>query len=576
MQKTPPAISVAAGLFLVALPLSYRSVESIFANEAASCATLLFTTVGVGLLLCRSLVRSSATPQCAHATAVDIAAGLFLLWGMVGICISSVKVDTFLWYKWGAVAACYLLVRIITHKRMLLYALFLSGVAQSFVAIGQRLGVISSNHTVFDVTASFGNPGQLGGYVAVCMVVGVGLLSSAIRREARFSVWLFATGSAVQCYGLYLSDSRAGLVGAALGVAALFAPSIIAFFKTHKLAFVAASTSLVAAVAMLLYSYRAASANARLLIWRVSADMVADKPLLGHSAGAFTQKYMLYQAAYFEKNPASPWALVADNTIYPFNELLNITIAQGVVGLLLFLLLLFVALASRPAGVTAKTFKAALVALVSFSMFSYPSDVFPLLLLYAVCLGAVDSKRATLRFKIPRWAFVAGILLLVVVAWQSVQAGKYLRRLSGNLSALHHNPADKSSIDAVSRSYDKMKRNVTFNDCYMMWLNNRPDLLVHSDKIKDVQPSCEGYCLLGKYYSANNDSKHAEHAFLTASNMTPTRIRPKFYLWELYVIQGDTLAAVDIAQKILHSPVKAESLYTLRVKRQMQQFLTLP
>jgi lipopolysaccharide biosynthesis regulator YciM len=111
-----------------------------------------------------------------------------------------------------------------------------------------------------------------------------------------------------------------------------------------------------------------------------------------------------------------------------------------------------------------------------------------------------------------------------------------------------------------------MKHNVSFHDYYMMWLNSRPDLLGSSERIKNIQPSCEGYCLLGKYYSANDDSRLAEQVFRTASNMAPTRIRPKFYLWELYVTQGNIVAAIDMAQKILCSPVKAESIYTLRVK----------
>ncbi|MDR1024027.1 MAG: hypothetical protein LBL94_12285 [Prevotellaceae bacterium] len=205
-------------------------------------------------------------------------------------------------------------------------------------------------------------------------------------------------------------------------------------------------------------------------------------------------------------------------------------------------------------------------------MFSYPSGVFPLLLLYAVCLGGIGGKPA-LRLKIPRWTLIAGVALSAAAAWQSAQAARYIRHLSDTLSTLHHNPADSGSIDIVEHSYTRMRRNTTFCDYYMMWLNSRPDLLARSENIKDVLPSCEGYCMLGKYYSANNSSKHAEHAFSTASNMVPTRVRPKCYLWELYVAQGDTAAAIDIAQKILRSPVKAESVYTLRVKGDMRQFL---
>ena len=562
-------------MFLVALPLSYRSVEAIFADEVASCVTLLFAVACLSLLLCRSLVRGGAVPEGVCATAADVGVGLFLLWSVANICVvSEGEVDVFLWCRWGAVACLYALVRVAAQRRALLYALFLSGVVQSLVAVGQRVGVAPSHHAMFDITASFGNPGQLGGYVAVCLVAGVGLLSGAIRRKARGGVCLLAVGGAVQCCGLYLSDSRAGAVGVALGLAAWFSPRIIAGFKKRKVAFVGAAAAALAAMSVLLYCYRPASANARLLIWRVSADMVADRPLLGHGVGAFAKKYMLYQAAYFEQNPTSPFATVADNATSPFNELLNLAIAQGAVGLLLFLSALFAALASRPAGASAKALKAALVALAAFSMFSYPSDVFPLLLLYAVCFGGISGKPVALQFRIPRWCLAAGVLLLAAVAWQGVEAGMYIRRLSGALSALLHNPTDERSADDVNRSYERMKHNVTFHDCYMVWLNNRPDLLANSESVKNILPSCEGYCLLGKYYSANSDTRLAEQAFLTASNMAPTRIRPKFYLWELYVAQENTAAAVDMAQKILHSPVKAESLYTLRIKGQMRQFLS--
>ena len=121
MQERSPILSVAVGVLLVALPLLYHRVESIFANELASCATLLFAAVIAGGLLCSLLVRSGATPRYARATAGDLAAGLFLLWGVVGICVTgSAEVDAFLWYRWGAVAACYWLVRTMVYRRVLL------------------------------------------------------------------------------------------------------------------------------------------------------------------------------------------------------------------------------------------------------------------------------------------------------------------------------------------------------------------------------------------------------------------------------------------------------------------------
>jgi uncharacterized protein HemY len=93
----------------------------------------------------------------------------------------------------------------------------------------------------------------------------------------------------------------------------------------------------------------------------------------------------------------------------------------------------------------------------------------------------------------------------------------------------------------------------------------------HKERLEML--SCEGYCTLGNYHKKNRHYKQAEDAFRVASNMIPIRIRPQFYLWELYVETGNRAAAVDMAQRILASPVKIESIYTLRVKRQMREYL---
>ena len=149
---------------------------------------------------------------------IDLAFALFILWIVVNSClVKKGEVDPFLWHKWGAIAGFYLLVRLTTQKEILLYSLFLSGVIQTIIAIGQKQGLLSSRHIMFDVTGSLGNPGQLGGYLAVCMTVSLCLLVVNIReKRIKTSVLLFA-GSLLQGLGLYLSDSRAGWVGLFIG-----------------------------------------------------------------------------------------------------------------------------------------------------------------------------------------------------------------------------------------------------------------------------------------------------------------------------------------------------------------------
>jgi len=266
-----------------------------------------------------------------------------------------------------------------------------------------------------------------------------------------------------------------------------------------------------------LYNYRPKSADARVLIWRVSCDMIMDRPLSGHGAGAFDEKYMLYQAAFFEKNPKSPFVLVAGNAGYPFNELLNTVICFGVIGIVLLLFLLWTVFrnlnSSDDLKFKSKIFKAGLSSWLAFALFSYPTEVFPLLLLAITCLGGIKSE-VKLSFRPSRWFYGVIILFLAVVSFQVWRDTIELKRLSGKLKDLYENTS--RSMDGIEHSYNKMKFNSTFNNYYMAWLENQP-VERYTAKVKDVLPSCEGYCMKGKYYLEIGETEQAQQAFYTAS-----------------------------------------------------------
>ena len=562
-------IDISVSAFLIVIALSFMTAEKIFVNETSSCFTLLFVGVAGICWLSLQFFRQDSVRKLS-ITAIDFVFFLFLLWVILNsFIVKKGSVDPYLWHKWGAVAGFYLAVRMIARKELLLYSLVLSGVIQTVIAIGQKRGLLFSHHTMFEVTGSFGNPGQLGGYLAVCTTVSLCLLMANFReKRIKTAVLLFA-GSLLQGVGLYLSDSRAGWVGLFVGVGCgvfwLF-PSI---FKKHKILITTAAVLFFAVGIMFLYNYRPKSADARLLIWRVSCDMIMGRPLPGHGAGAFNEKYMLYQAAFFEKHPQSRFAIVADNAGYPFNELLNAMISFGIIGVVILLFLGWTVFRACASTVSAKIFQAGLAAWLAFAMFSYPSGVFPLLLLCVVCLGGIESE-VKRPFRLPGWLCGIIILLLSVVLLQVWRHTAELKRLSGALTSLYKDTSP--NMDEVENSYSRMKSNPTFNNYCMAWMANQP-VERYTDRVKDVSPSCEGYYMIGNYYLKTGNTEQAEQAFHTASNMVPTRIRPKHALWKLYVEKGDTAAAKEMAQSILNSPLKIESVYTLRVKREMRMML---
>ncbi|MCF8360973.1 MAG: O-antigen ligase family protein [Prolixibacteraceae bacterium] len=103
-----------------------------------------------------------------------------------------------------------------------------------------------------------------------------------------------------------------------------------------------------------LYHFKKDSADGRMLIWKVTSNIIKDYPLLGIGQNMFKAHYMDYQAGYFRKNPGSKYETVADDNQYAFNEPLNIWAENGAVVVLLMGGLLFAVFFKRKGFETAR------------------------------------------------------------------------------------------------------------------------------------------------------------------------------------------------------------------------------
>lgn len=561
------------GIVVILFPLLYSDAGGLFSNEISACNTILFLIVIS--IICTSIHLFSKKKKTIgiSVSIVDLLAGLFALWFVINILfVSNNKSDSFIWYIGGAVGGFYLLVRNLLQKWLLLYAYSISGTIQAIIAILQQSGFISSNNSYFDVTGSFFNPGQLAGYISVCCVITICVLVQAVKNRGNIRIILLAFSCILQCYGMYLTDSRAGLVGLFGGIL-ISTNYFLPIFRKYKVISVITTCIIITIAGILLYNYRPASADGRLLVWRVSADMIADKPLTGHGIGGFAEKYMIYQGEYFTKNPTSYFIPVADNVLYPFNEFINLTIQFGIIGLVLLLAILYFVFKSHSSDHVSNIFKAGLATWWCFSFFSYPAEILPLLLLLPLCLGNINSP-ALFSIKLPRWILTLSILLIIAVAMQTVKEQIFVNHLSRSITRLRNERASHNDIAFINNSYDRMKYNTGFNIVYMSWLNNQTEPL-YKERLRDILPTCEKYCLLGKYYMEKEDYIQAEYILKLASNMVPTRIRPKYYLWELYNMTDNKAAATAIAYTILSTPVKIESIYTIKIKAKINEYLQI-
>ena len=137
------------------------------------------------------------------------------------------------------------------------------------------------------------------------------------------------------------SESRTGFLSAIISSAiVLLSVSDTMRKKLLNLRTILILIPLALILLFLLYRFKADSANGRLLMWRVSMEMIKEHPVLGWGHDGFTAHYMEYQARYLTDNPDSPFILLADNVNNPFNEYLLVLVNYGLAGLSLLLVLL--------------------------------------------------------------------------------------------------------------------------------------------------------------------------------------------------------------------------------------------
>lgn len=141
---------------------------------------------------------------------------------------------------------------------------------------------------------------------------------------------------------------------------------------------------------------------------------------------------MLYQAEYFKQHPDTEWALIADNVIYPFNELIGITVEFGILGLFLIICLLYLTFTFQSQTTESQICKSALFTLLIFSLFSYPSDIFPLWIFYVLFIGCINNQNIK-SLTIPRLITIFILISISISMIWIIQGKTRIERVSASL-----------------------------------------------------------------------------------------------------------------------------------------------
>ena len=373
----------------------------------------------------------------------------------------------------------------------------------------------------------------------------------------------------------FLSHSRSGMVS----IVAVCIMFLCGRFVHGRLWRYLLSVSMIGLLIIGSYWLKKDSADGRMLIWRCGLEMVKDAPWTGHGIGSFEAKYMDYQADYFkEYGSQSRYAMLADNVKQPFNEYLGVLINFGIVGLALLLGIVWALLYCYKQN-PAQEKKIALYILLSigvFSFFSYPF-MYPftwMVTFLAVFMLTVDYLK---RIKIETWGRnIMYTATMMCFFWGLFKLGE---RTQSERSW------QEASVLALCRSYDealpyyvslkhRFKDNPYFLYNYAAVLTE----IKEYEKALEVALECRKYwadydldLMIGENYQHLNKPKQAEIYYKNASMMCPSRFVPLNFLYDLYEETGDRRKSLEVAVKVLDTPVKVKSLVVNQIRYKMKQ-----
>ena len=519
-------------------------------------------------------------------TLTDLFVFLYIVYSLLNLHYSGMEISA----RAGIlvlVGVTYFLFRVLTtfsSGNFVNAALLFAGFIEAMWGVGQLYGFTPSLHEQFDLTGSFFNPGPYSGFLVAIFPLTLHYALTTQKLPQILSIIVLVALLLVLPATMSRSAWVAAIVGCAIVVGYHYhlRRQCIAFYRAHPIVTPVAVVSILLIIGTLMigtYMMKKASADGRLLIWKVSSTMIASHPVTGIGLGNFAGPYGKAQEAYFTRGDYTPQEeLVADAPEFAFNELIQITVENGLIGLLLFLGIIISAIryAYRTGIHKQSGHVGALAAFLIFACFSYPFSALPLTLLFALL---VAQCTATETLSSSRWGMGIFCLLLLIPAFRytsyKTERKEAFKRWK-NEQIYFNMQVFKRTVNNYRALYPIMRDNPTFLFEYGQCLS-RTDSPGLSNRVlreaAEISSDPMIHNIIGKNYQAMQQYDLAETSFLRASRTVPNRIYPLYLLAKMYAESGQTEKAIATAKIVLAKEPKIFSSAVEEMKRDMRLLL---
>ena len=423
----------------------------------------------------------------------------------------------------------------------------------------QILGVVSSNHLLYSLTGTFGNPGPYGGFLAV-------MTSIFAARYMRTKSKYWGIVALVCLCVLPVTWSRSAWLAVVLSVGCML-------LKRHRKLVLYGTMALVV-VAIPVYLMKSGSANGRLVMAFVSCVAIGQNLWFGSGVGSFLSSYGkatdLLMSTDKNIDTFGAWMDVPGNA---FCEILKTGVEQGLLGLLLWL-----AIAIFGGMILYRKHSPLFygwISLVVFSCFSYPFDLweFRILMVLLVC-GVNDNTEKNYRFMMTNSKkslvkYVVCLLLLIFA--ETIVVGGLMKRNEARVTYRQMTGmTDVAFLNDYERLLPLMNDDPHFLFDYSKTLQNAKHwnesnyILREGEKVS-ADPMF--IILQGNNCQAMGLYSLADSMYMRAWRRVPNRIYPIYKNMMMYRDIGNEKLSSRYAEMLLSIVPKVESPAT----REMQQ-----
>jgi O-antigen ligase len=488
----------------------------------------------------------------------------------------------------------------------LLFAYLTAGLLQGLIGLFQTYEIFGfSRANEFIAVGSFGNPAPYAGFIESVLPFAFGLtqlyegnkLIDKLLKKYALLTFL------VLVLVLPATETRGSWIASLVGIAFVLAIKyrLVEKLKYYlnknwkKISAIVCSIALIILLFTALYHIRPASAFGRLLIWKVSANMLTDYPLFGIGYDSFGNNYNNYQAKYFAAEERSEFEkYVAGSVRQAHNEYIETTVELGFIGISLFVFLLYSALklknyAEADRNILINISKAALITLIIGACFSYPFQILPtflnfIFLLSIISANGIPFKEFSLGFitnktSTIKYAFVF-IIIFILSVFVSKEFSNYKAHINWQKAIdLSYTQNYYLAIPVYESLYSDLKNQANFLQNYggTLSLEGKHKEAIHIlEECSKINQDPNLYISLGNSYEALGFFNKAKSSYYKSSYMIPTQFYPKYLLAKLFQSNGMYDHAKSIAISLITQTPKIPSTAIEQMKEEMKLLIKNP